>query len=317
MQRRKLLSSLAASTVITGAGISSAPAIMARAEAATPKFDPHTFNPDNNEHVALAYRKLGWSATEKLSMHWINLTRYGMVDSKLIPMWDSVIGILFFTTDIKDDAPDYKPGDYNVTSCSLSFYLDPKTGAPIEKYANPWTGETLDIPFGDGKPTTRRQRASGMDVNMRLPPGMKGGASSNRRAWAENDEVWVRGDLDIRMESETGAAVNASMGAGGSGSRPGGNAMTRLMQVNDWFTYHGKVADVLNPKNTNPASDLTFNDLNTWSAWLKMGDMPGNFVGRGFGRKVFKYDDMPPLWRKLVAARYPEVAKDADKWVRG
>ncbi len=302
MQRRNLLSSLAATAAISGA-----PALIGRAEAATPKFDP-----TNNAHVALAYRKLGWSATEKLSMHWINLTRYGMVDSKLTPFWDSVIGILFFTTDIKD-----APGDYNVTSCSLSFYLDPKTGEPIEKFTNPFTGTTLDIPFGDGKPNTRRQRSLGMDVNMKMPPGMKGGASSFRRAWAENDEVWVRGDLDIRMESESGDAVQASMGAGGSGSRPGGAAMTRLMQVNDWFTYHGKVADVLNPKNTNPASDLVFNDLNTWSAWLKMGDMPGNFVGRGFGRKVFKYDDMPPLWRKLVGERYPAIAKNADAWVRG
>ncbi|MBL8630011.1 MAG: DUF1838 family protein [Rhodospirillaceae bacterium] len=283
------------------------PSLITSAEAATPKFDP-----SNPEHVALAYRKLGWSATEKLSMHWINLTRYGMVDSKLTTLWESVIGILFFTTDIKD-----APGDYNVTSCSLSFYLDPKTNAPMDKFTNPYTGTTLDIPYGDGKPNTRRQKATGMDVNMKAPPGMKAGAESFRKAWNEGDEVWVRGDLDIRMEAVGEQKVSAAMGAGGSGTRGDAPQMTRLMQVNDWFTYHGKTTDVLNPKNTNPASDLYFNDLNTWSGWLKMGDMPGNFIGRGFGRKVFAYDDMPETWRKLVAQRYPDVAKNPDKWVRG
>lgn len=297
--RRALISTVAAAI--------GAPAIIGRANAATPAFDA-----TNPAHVALAYRKLGWSATEKLSMHWINLTRYGMVDTKLTPMWDSVIGILFFTTDIKDS-----PGDYNVTSCSLSFYLDPITGAPMDKFNNVWTGETLDIPYGEGKPTTRRQKATGMEVNMKMPPGMKGGATSNRRVWEQAGEVWVRGDLDIRMEADGDKPVSAAMGSGGSGTRGDTPTMTRLMQVNDWFTYHGKTKDVLDPKNTNPASDLYFNDLNTWSGWLKMGDRPGNFIGRGFGRKVFAYEDMPEQWRKLVTARYPEIAKDPDKWVRG
>ncbi|MBL8644525.1 MAG: DUF1838 family protein [Rhodospirillaceae bacterium] len=152
---------------------------------------------------------------------------------------------------------------------------------------------------------------------MKAPPGMKAGASSTRKAWAEGDEVWVQGDLDIRMEAEGDKQVSAAMGAGGSGTRGDMPTMTRLMQVNDWFTYHGKTKDVLDAKNVNPASDLYFNDLNTWSGWLKMGDKPGNFIGRGFGRKVFAYDDMPALWRKLVAERYPDIAKNPDKWVRG
>ncbi|MBL8644526.1 MAG: hypothetical protein JNK21_11385 [Rhodospirillaceae bacterium] len=106
MQRRTVLSSIAAA-----GSMLAAPAIIGRAAAATAPFDA-----SNPAHVALAYRKLGWSATEKLSMHWINLTRYGMVDTKLTTLWESVIGILFFTTDVKD-----APGDYNVTSCSFEF----------------------------------------------------------------------------------------------------------------------------------------------------------------------------------------------------
>jgi hypothetical protein len=283
-----------------------APFISSGAQAAPEKFDA-----TNPQHVALAYRKLGWSATEKLAMHWIRLTRYGLVDTKLTLMWESVIGIMFFTKDVKD-----VPGAYDITSSSFSFFLDPASGQMIEKYNNPWTGQTLEIPYSDGKPVTRRQTAQGMDLKMRDTPGMKSTASSSRRAWEEAGEIWVRGDLDIRMESESGKAVEATTGGGGGGTRAGQQA-TRLMQVNDWFTYHGKTKDVMDAGNANPASDLSFNDLNTWSGWLKMEDRPGNFVGRGFGRKVFAYDDMPQQWRDLMTKRYPDVAKNPDKWVRG
>lgn len=270
------------------------------------------FEPGNPLHVGLAYRKLGWCAEDKLTLHWINLTRYGMVDSKLTTMWDSIIGIMFTTKDITGT-----DGEYDVTSISLAFYLDPKTGEMMETYVNPWTGQKLDIPYGEGKPSTRRQKAVGMDIGMRSMPGMKSSASSSRQAWTEGGEVWVRGDLDIRMEAEGGGQAAASMGPGGSGGRAEAPTMTRLMQVNDWFTYHGNAVDVMDPAVKNPPSDLYFNDLNTWSGWLKMGDQPGNFIGRGFGRKVFAYADMPENWRKLMSARYPEIAKDPEKALRG
>lgn len=298
MKRRSLL--------VGAAATFAAPAILTACDRSgeAARSDLPQFDASNPTHVGTAYRKLGWCAEDKLTMHWIALTRYGMVDTRLVPMWESYIGILFTTRDVAD-----APGEYDVTSTSLAFYLDPTTGAPMDKYANPWTGETLDIPYGDGKPSTRRQKLTGMDIAMRAPPGMKASASSSRRAWSEGGEVWVRGDLDIRMEAEE-EPVAATMGAGGSGTGGMAPGKTRLMQVNDWFTYHGKSSDVMDPTVKNPPSDLYFNDLNTWSSWLKMGDRPGNFVGRGFGRKVFAYDDMPATWRKLVADRYPAIAKD-------
>lgn len=303
MKRRTLLQG--------GAAVLAAPAILSACDDTRPSAsNVPPFDPANPTHVGMAYRKLGWCAEDKLTMHWIALSRYGMVDSRLTPMWDSYIGILFATKDVPD-----APGEYEVTSTSLAFYLDPATGAVMDKYANPWTGETLDIPYGEGKPTTRRQKLTGMDIAMRAPPGMKAAASSSRRAWSEGGEVWVRGDLAIRMEAE-GAPVEAAMGSGGSGTGATSPTTTRLMQVNDWFTYHGKASDVMDPSVKNPPSDLYFNDLNTWSSWLKMGDMPGNFVGRGFGRKVFAYQDMPQAWRDLVAARYPAVARDPEAAIR-
>ncbi|MCB2108407.1 MAG: DUF1838 family protein [Rhodobacteraceae bacterium] len=276
-----------------------------------------TFDPANPLDVGMAYRKLGWSADENLTMHWMQLTRYGMVDAKLSVMWESLIGILYAVKDTPPSASGAKPGDYDVNSLTLTFYFDPKTGEVMEKYNNPWTGETLDIPYGGTTPTHRRHSARGIDIDMKSPPGMNASADSYYSAWTEGDDVWVRGDLDIRMEATGSGPAEMSMGAGGTGMKAGGAVMARLMQVNDWFTYQGRLSHVIDPDNKNPPASITFNDLNTWSTWLKMGEQPGNFIGRGFGKKVFAYDDMPDRWRKLVAERYPDVAKNPEKVIKG
>jgi hypothetical protein len=93
--------------------------------------------------------------------------------------------------------------------------------------------------------------------------------------------------------------------AGALVSDPG----TRV-RVNDLTTYVGSLRDVLDPKVAMAPAAQMFNDDNTWPAWLEMGDRPGSFFSRAQGRKVFRYEDMPPVWRGEVARRYPAIARD-------
>ena len=58
-----------------------------------------------------------------------------------------------------------------------------------------------------------------------------------------------------------------------------------------------------------PAAQF-FNDILTWPKWLQMGDHPGSFFSRCFGRKVFAYERMPTLWRELFRRAQPEAARD-------
>jgi hypothetical protein len=60
----------------------------------------------------------------------------------------------------------------------------------------------------------------------------------------------------------------------------------------------------------NPHCAQFFNDVLTWPKWLQMGDQPGSFVSRCFGRKVYAYDQMPAIWRQLCQKALPDVAKD-------
>ena len=58
------------------------------------------------------------------------------------------------------------------------------------------------------------------------------------------------------------------------------------------------------------AVSMNFNDINTWPGWLEMGDQPGNYVSRGFGRKLSGGEGMPVAWRQFMQALYPEESRD-------
>jgi hypothetical protein len=60
-----------------------------------------------------------------------------------------------------------------------------------------------------------------------------------------------------------------------------------------------------------------FNDILNFPAWLQMGDQPGTFFSHCYGRKVFRYEQMPARWRSLFEYRYPDVAKDPAAVLRG
>jgi hypothetical protein len=274
MKRRAALGFLGGSAL--------APAIIGRAaQAATPiKLDPQ--NPD---HVKLIHRKLCFSMDTTPTFVWLRATRFGLVDSRFTPFWEMHVGQAFTTKDMPD-------GSYEVAMWSAIFYTDVNTGKFIETFRNPYTGKEVPIRYNAPRVMRRlhtkdgeaREPMNRPEMNVTMATGIG-------PAWIEGDAIWVRGDISVRLEPKD----------------PKG---ARLSQVNDWSTFYGTLKDVANPDNKNPASTWIFNDINTWPAWLEMGDQPGNYVSRGLGQKEYGYDAMPAQWRGLVAQRYPDFGKD-------
>jgi hypothetical protein len=127
---------------------------------------------------------------------------------------------------------------------------------------------------------TRYDRKGGTPfANFRMP-GMKIGRQESDfgPAWVQDDEVMVRGDFMLHAEPE-------------DPSRP-------------TFTA------VVDPRVKNPTCAQDFNDILDFPAWLQMPGHPGTYYSRCFGRKVFRYEQMPGQWRTLFEGRFPQEAKD-------
>lgn len=275
MKRRSLLTAAGAAFV--------APSIIGRAQAAT-------FDPKNPDHLAMAHRKVVYSADDSLSFMWLRAMRYIMIDSVLTPLWELHSGMICRTVDRPD-------GGYDVHAISSIFYTDLETEKFIETFKNPFTGKTVTFPYA--LPTAPKTAVRVTHFTKTGPaeepvtaPGMKVVARNNKLgpAWVVGYQLILRADSSMRLEP----------------TEPG----KRMSQVNDWLTYTARVGEVMDPNNKNVQCVQAFNDLNTVPTWFGMEERAGNWIGRGFGKKVFRFEDIPNPWRELFTAKNPDMAKD-------
>ncbi len=251
---------------------------------------------DNPDDVLLILKKLGHTTDDKPIFWWIKALRQGLVDTQFTPFWVQHGGAIVSVRELEEG--------YEAAFLMLSINLDPVTGEPVKNFINPYTNEEVEVkPFGGTEPLRVTYKASGGETEMGSMGGTMPGYKLESRipvgpAWIEGDDVWVRTDNVFRMEPE---------------DRDKG----RLIQVNDWSTYHGSLADVANPDIESAPATWAFNDINTWPSWIGEGTPPGNYVTRGYGRKVFSIDDMPQIWKDMMAEQHPDILADPEGAMAG
>lgn len=276
MQRRTLLGLAGASAAVAALG----PTAIAAAGRAEPP------DLDDEQQLARAFRKLAYSLDETVMFWWMRGTRYGVVDSFATPFWDMYVGAWFTTHDLADDR-------YAVTMASANFYTPPNSTDLLEVFRNPYTG--ADVPIGY-PPAKSRRTVMGREGGSAFGGDIQGMKSSHRDAigpgWIEADDVVIRGDMVLHAEPSDPASDFAPL------------------HVNDWSTYVGRLADVMDPAMKSTPAAQYFNDILIWPQWLKMGEQSGSYVSRCFGRKVRSVEHMPKTWQKLFAQAMPEAAKD-------
>ena len=240
----------------------------------------------DGKQLSLAFRKLAYSLDGSVTFWWMRGTRYGVVDSVATAFWDMYVGAWFTTRDLDAES-------YEVTMASANFYTPPDSTTLLQVFRNPYTGEDVPVKYAAPRPwrtTMGREGGSAFGGDI---PGMKTTRSDAvGPGWIEGEDVVIRGDLILNAVPEDPA----------SAAKP--------LHVNDWSTYVGRLADVMDPNVRNAAAVQYFNDILTWPKWLNMGDQRGSFVSRCFGRKVAGYARMPATWRSLFEQALPEAAKD-------
>ena len=243
-------------------------------------------DPSNPDHTLMITRKLAHTMDDSIVYWWANLRRMAVVDKIATPLWNVHVAALLRTRDIDDS------GAYEATAISMVFYTDLETGEYLESIRNPFTGREVEIGYFPAIPS---KRVASTDESPEEGPGREGFRSIRIHplgpAMIEGDDVWVRDDDMFRSEPESPEAGLPFRG-------------------NDWSTYHGSVADVANPEVPNAPATWHFNDILSYPPWLGMGDLPGDFVSRGFGRKVSSFDAMPVRWRELIRMRHPDIYED-------
>ena len=236
---------------------------------------PGALSPDDQ---ALAFRKFAYATGREPGFWWLQGRRYGLVDNLPTPLWDMHIGLVFRTRDLPG-------GGWEVRSIAQSFYTDVDNGTFLRTFRNPYTGEDIEIFYFP--PAAASDRYRGLKVEPKTPaPGLKitdtvGGARFDG------------GVLTIRSDHCVSGVFSG-----------------KPIRVNDLSTYVGAIGDFHDSTVTMAPASQTFNDFNSWPDWFRMGDRPGTYMSRAYGRKAFAFADMPAIWRRLLKEAHPDLAED-------
>jgi hypothetical protein len=241
------------------------------------------FDPADPASRLQGIRKVLFANHEDLVFWWMKGSKYGIVDNVTTPFYNMEVATILRCHNEGVDR-------FAVTSLEIVFYTDPVTGALLERWQNPYTGEWLDMKYVPVGPTRIPYALNGPEMPKELPGARLEATHALGPVTIEGDDVWIRNDNNV--------VVTRTDGAG------------RPFLVHDWATYHARLADLENTALRSAPADVSFMDITSWPQSMRMGDRPGTRLSRCAGRKVDALGKLPVSFVALLEARFPQIARD-------
>lgn len=167
-----------------------------------------------------------------------------------------------------------------LTSRELMYYLDPDTGRVLERWTNPWTGESVPV-----------VHVANALVQMRL-----GGGAPLRPA-GELATIAI----DVPLFYPNALARSEDLAA---------YSPTPNYQAGEFF---GLTAPANQIEDARAASvrdlQIAWFRISPWLPWMNMGDRAGQLVISAHGRKVPSIADLPDTLRDEITLRLPRYAR--------
>lgn len=167
-------------------------------------------------------------------------------------------------------------GRWHLTSRELMYYLDPDTGAVLDRWQNPWTGATVPVVHV----------ANGLVQNQLRGP-----------APLEIYGDRAVSDIEIHVVYPNPLATTPEL-------RPfSPQAMYDATERFRLSTLARDLRDASLP--AVPDLDIRWNRTGPWLPWMDMGSRPGHLAYDAVGRKVDSIASLPALLRDGITNRVP------------
>ena len=181
-------------------------------------------------------------------------------------------------------------GGYNGATYEIPFFTDLETGEALDKYHNPYTGETVDV-VNSGYPP------SAFTVTVTEAPEIVSAKPFPGLVVRDKVIAVQTSGEDVWITEETTSALTI----------PGAPKPVRYSEVS---SLHARQADLLKPGAKSAPCQTAYTSVVSWRPWLKMADHPGHLMGNGVGRYGMKLEELPENWRAAAMRRHPEVLQD-------
>jgi hypothetical protein len=171
---------------------------------------------------------------------------------------------------------------WRIISRELLLYVDPTTGELLREWKNPWTGQTVKVLQTANDPVNQRPVfAKAADGTPAKWPGTISG-----------DTWWNTITVPLFYINPLGGEYQKNVGG--------------YYHATEMFNFFGKVSELVDPKNVNPAIEVGWVRLADWLPWMEMSGRAGIIYIHAAGRKLDSYEQLPTVMRKAIETEYPD-----------
>jgi len=171
---------------------------------------------------------------------------------------------------------------WRLISRELLLYVDPTTGELLREWKNPWTGQTVKVLQTANDPVNQRPVfAKAADGTPAKWPGTISG-----------DTWWNTITVPLFYINPLGGEYQKNVGG--------------YYHATEMFNFFGKISELVDPKNVNPAIEVGWVRLADWLPWMEMSGRAGIIYIHAAGRKLESYEQLPTVMRKAIETEYPE-----------
>ena len=171
---------------------------------------------------------------------------------------------------------------FALVSRELLLYLDPETNEVIDRWQNPWTGETTEVLHVNNDPVNFEMFETGRDGQPTVWPG------------EVTDGLWFqRTTVPLFYPNPLGGKYQAEVGG--------------TYHATEMFNFFGDTDSLLDP-DEEAEVHVGWARISDWLPWMKMGGREGTLYFHTAGSKVAGVDALPEVMRTAIAERFPLYA---------
>ncbi len=172
---------------------------------------------------------------------------------------------------------------FRQVSREIMLYIDPKTGQPMKTWANPWSGDTVDVVQVANDP-----------VNMRSPqfPREADGKPFDLGARVDGGIVFMPTEVPLFYENALGGQFQDYIGG--------------KYQAMEIFDFNARADVILDSKTKMGMPAVAWVRVSDWLPWMKMRGRAGQMIFNATGRMLSSFEELPAVMKNEIATNYPE-----------
>ncbi|MDI2130405.1 DUF1838 family protein [Yinghuangia seranimata] len=181
-------------------------------------------------------------------------------------------------------------GGHRFLAREAAFYQDPATGEILDSWANPFTGEDVEVLHIWNDPVNMELLLDGPRGPWRAPVTELG-----------DDVMWAQ-DILLAYPSPLPVAKFPE------------NSADDVYRAMELFQFFCRRSDLDRPDLPSVPCHFSWARLSPWLPWMRMGARPGGLVFHCHGKKLGGYDELPERLRAYVAEHEPHFASAPKEW---